>query len=301
MLLRQLNYYQAVVRLNSFTAAAAECRVSQSAISQQIQALEQSLGIPLLQRSGRRFTPTPAGEFFYRKSLILTADLERMVEETLLLAHNGHAGLRIGYLNSWHSSALQLAVAEFSKLHPDTPIHTIQGTHAELFHKLQANAMDVILTDQCQPCSDLYVSVLLTVSGCCAEISSRSPIAQLDSVTTEELKNTPCILVAAPEQQEAEQAYYRNITGFSGNFLFAEYLEEARLMVAGNQGFLPVQENTPLAQSQSTIRRLPLFQKGNQVRRSLCAVWQTDCPVSYVKEFVKILKEAFSSPAPSQK
>lgn len=66
-MLRQIQYFQAVVRHNSFSEAAEECHISQSAISQQIKALEQELGVQLLERHNRSFTLTPAGAYFYRR------------------------------------------------------------------------------------------------------------------------------------------------------------------------------------------------------------------------------------------
>ena len=49
-MLKQIRYFQSVVRLRSFTAAAEEHFISQSAISQQIKALEEELGVTLLER-----------------------------------------------------------------------------------------------------------------------------------------------------------------------------------------------------------------------------------------------------------
>ena len=98
---RQLRYFQSVVRLNSFSAAAEENYISQSAISQQIQALERELGFRLIQRKNRSFTLTPAGEYFYQKSLILTADYERMCSEAARLAMGDQAALKIGYLRCY--------------------------------------------------------------------------------------------------------------------------------------------------------------------------------------------------------
>ena len=66
-MLRQIRYFQSVVRNNSFSEAAEECHISQSAISQQIMALERELGFPLLERKNRKFVLTPAGEHFYKK------------------------------------------------------------------------------------------------------------------------------------------------------------------------------------------------------------------------------------------
>ena len=53
-MLKQIKYFQAVVRCNSFSEAAEECYISQSAISQQVQALERELGVTLLKRENRR-------------------------------------------------------------------------------------------------------------------------------------------------------------------------------------------------------------------------------------------------------
>ena len=69
-MLKQLKYFQSVVRLGSFSTAAGENFISQSAISQQVQSLERELGFALLVRKNRSFSLTPAGEYFYRKSLL---------------------------------------------------------------------------------------------------------------------------------------------------------------------------------------------------------------------------------------
>ena len=65
LLLRQMRYFTTVVDCNSFTEAAERCYISQSAVSQQIQALEQELGTKLIRRANRKFTLTAAGEYFY--------------------------------------------------------------------------------------------------------------------------------------------------------------------------------------------------------------------------------------------
>ena len=66
-MLKQLKYFQSVVRLNSFSEAAEEKFISQSAISQQVQALERELGFRLLERKNRSFTLTPAGAYLSEK------------------------------------------------------------------------------------------------------------------------------------------------------------------------------------------------------------------------------------------
>lgn len=68
---------------NSFTEAAEQCYISQSAISQQIQSLENELGIKLIQRKNRRFFMTPAGEYFYIHGKVILEEIENLRRETV--------------------------------------------------------------------------------------------------------------------------------------------------------------------------------------------------------------------------
>lgn len=63
----------------------------------------------------------------------------------------------------------------------------------------------------------------------------------MEAVAPAELKNFPCILIAPPPEREAEQEFSRIVLGFPSEFLYAENLEEARLLVAGGRGFLPLE------------------------------------------------------------
>ena len=165
-MLKQLKYFQAVVRCNSFTEAAEECHISQSAISQQIQALENELGVRLLHRENRKFTITPAGEHFYKKSLILTADFERLCRETARIANKEDARLRVGYLKCYGGQELQLAVAAFSEKCPDVAIEMVGGNHEDLYDLLRFGGADLVLNDQRRAFSDQYVNFHLTAGVC---------------------------------------------------------------------------------------------------------------------------------------
>lgn len=63
MNIRNLEYFIKVVDTNSFTKAAEELFISQSAISQQIKALEDELGFPLMIRNRKGFELTQAGKY----------------------------------------------------------------------------------------------------------------------------------------------------------------------------------------------------------------------------------------------
>lgn len=291
-MLDQIRYFQAVVRFGSFTEAAEECHISQSAVSQQIKALERELGFDLLIRKNRKFELTSAGEYFYKKSLILVSDYDRIVRNSARIARNDHVELRIGYLKCCSGAAIQTAVARFSEQYPDVTVHIVGGSHEDLYDALRTEKVDLVMSDQRRAFSDEYVNLSLTRVNCLIEIASRNPIAALKTVSPEELKNTPCILVASNNQRETEQEYYRDIFGFNGEFLFADSIEEARLMVVQNNGFMPV-DNEPEFVGNVTAR-IPLYRKNRLMTRHYCCFWKTDNSGYYVETFAEILKAVFS-------
>lgn len=292
---RQIKYFQAVVRCGSFTEAAAECYISQSAISQQIQALERELGVKLLERKNRKFTVTPAGEYFYKKSLRLTAEFEKICRETANIAHKADPELSIGYLKCYGSQEFQKAVAEFSEKYPDISIHITNGNHEELYDQLRLEKVDLILSDQRRAFSDEYENCLLTTCECRIETSGHSAIANMESVNINDLKDIPCILVASPNQRENEQNFYRDVVGIEGDFLFADNLEEARLLVVGGKGFMPIEGNEGTAQLGISLRNIPLIRNGKRIKRSYCAFWKADNANIHVLNFAEILKSKFNA------
>ena len=292
-MLKQIKYFQAVVRCNSFSEAAEECYISQSAISQQIQALERELGVELLKRENRRFSLTPAGEHFYRQSLLLTADFERLCKETAQIAHGDDFSLRIGYLKGYGGSEFQKAVAEFTAKHPDVPVDIKTGNHEDLYELLRTDKVDLVLNDQRRAFSNEYVNTVLTTIECNIEISARNPIANMGYVNTDDLRRTPCILIASKEQQENEQSYYREIYGITSSVIFAEHLEEARLMVVGGKGYLPIEGGSLPTQYTETIARLLLCRNKTPIHRNYCAFWKADNSGFYIEEFAEILKAQF--------
>ena len=292
-MIKQIKYFQAVVRCKSFTEAAEECFISQSAISQQIQALEQELGVKLLNRGNRKFSLTPAGEYFYRKSLVLIADFERIRNETVRIANKDRAVLRIGYLRCYSGQEFRMAVADYSQRYPDVSIQIINGNHEDLYTALRNGEVDLILSDQRRAFSDEYANFILASSKCYIEIAAWNPIASLECVETEELKNIPCILVASPGQQDTEQTYYREVLGIQSDFQFAENIEEARLLVVGGKGFMPIEGGAQELGSAASLSRVLLTRRGNPIKRTYCAFWKEDNSGYYIEAFADILKSKF--------
>ena len=291
MLLRQMKYLATVVECSSFTEAAEQMYISQSAISQQIQSLEKDLGVKLIRRENRTFSLTPAGEYFYRHTKGILENVENLRRETIRLGQDDELRLRIGYLRCYSGQELHQAVAEFSELYPEVSIDIVNGTHEELYDLLRYGGVDLVLNDQRRAFSDDYMNFQLLQCDCYVEVSGRNKLGSLERVTLEDLKNTSCILISSREQQNTEQEYYQNTLGFGGAYLFAENLEEGRLMVIGNRGFLPVESLGTLPPPNMGMKRLPLYKGENPVKRNYCAFWRKENSNYYIEEFADILRK----------
>lgn len=292
-MIKQMKYFQAIVKYKSFTEAAEECYISQSAISQQMRALEQELGVKLINREKHKLSLTPAGEHFYKRSLILVEDFESLCRETARIAREENPELHIGYLKCYGGQEFQLAVAAFSQKYPKISVQIINGNHEELYEKLRLGKVDLILSDQRRAFSDEYVNSILTASECYIEVAAHNPLSLLESIEIEDLKNIPCILVASPRQRENERQYYQEIVGVKGEILFAENLEEARFMVLGGKGFLPIEGIPNDLQMGTSIRRIRLLRKGRPIKRNYCAFWKADNSGGCIEDFAEILKSQF--------
>lgn len=293
MLFRQIEYFQAVIETGSFYQAAEKCKVSQSAISQQIIKLEEELGVKLLDRHNRSFSLTPAGEHFYRKSLIIVSDIEQMKRETKRIADKDNAILRVGYYKGYHGNELSEAVTEFSLKYPTIEVRVMTGSHEELYRALENDKIDIVINDQRRAFSDIYHNEILSESYMFIEISNRNPLSRLSSIELSELKNTPCILVINPAGQQEEQNYYEDIIGIKGDFLFADSIQEARLKIITGQGYMPVDVIGEQAWSDTTITRIPLRRNGMPVRKMYCAFWRKDNSGYFIEDFAEILKTMF--------
>lgn len=293
MLFRQIDYLQAVVECGNFYTAAEKCHVSQSAISQQIKKLEDDLGVKLLDRHNRTFTLTPAGEHFYRKSLVIRSDVEQLIRETKRYDSNDSYTLRLGCYKGYHGNEFSNAIALFSGKYPKVNVQVTIGSHEDLYHAMENGTIDLALNDQRRAFSGAYNNLILSESRTYIEISARDPLSRLERADVDELKNMPCIIVINAAGRREEQAYYDEIVGLHGDFLFADSLQEARLMIITGQGYMPVDVIGEQEWFDSAVKRIPLTRNGEPVSKTYCAFWRKENSGYYIEDFADILKEEF--------
>ena len=290
-MLKQIRYFQSVVKLGSFTEAAEEHYISQSAISQQIKALEDELGVKLLERKKRSFTLTEAGEYFYRKSLVLVADYDSIVREMQNISGSRGELLKVGLLKGYSGKEFNRAVSEFTAKFPDVTVEVTHGNHDALYALLRNGEIDIVLNDQRRAFSDEYINIVLDIREYYGEISANSPLAQLDEVEITDLKNTPLILLASTDQQETERSFYLNDLGFKSEIYFTEYIDDALMQVIQGKGIMPIEGSGDAIQN--TTKSVRLIRNGKPIIRRYCAFMKANDLKKHTYEFTEILKSLF--------
>lgn len=114
--------FEAAARHESYTRAAEELALTQSAVSRQVQSLEQQLGVVLFRREGRTVKLTEVGRLYQRE---ISEALGRIRSATLhAIAHQAGGGsLRLATLPTFGSKWLLPRLHEFYRRHPEVLVH----------------------------------------------------------------------------------------------------------------------------------------------------------------------------------
>lgn len=295
--MNQILYFISVVKNKNFTKAAAECHISQPAISQQIKELEQSLGVKLLNRQGRSFTVTPAGQYFYQHGQDLVANYHHLVMQTRKIAHHEQEKytLNLGYLRDFATQEFLQAVTIFSKKYPAVKVQIHSGNHEDLFKMVENNKIDLNFSDLRRAPSNKYVNDHLVDSPFEVLINKEKLPRQKSTVNCHDLTDIPCILVVGNSEKETEIDYARDILGIESEFLTIGTYEEALLQVAAGNGYLITNKRTGRKIKQPQIKKLVLFNGKEPMVQHYYAFWKADNSGFYIETFAQILKEQFKS------
>ena len=118
MINASLRYFAAVARHGSLREAAEELHIAQSALSRQVQKLEQEFGLPLLERHARGVRLTSAGEIFLRHVQANLRQLERVRSELDALKGLRRGLVTVRAIEALVPHLLPEAVTRFSARHP---------------------------------------------------------------------------------------------------------------------------------------------------------------------------------------
>ena len=143
--LYELHLLQLVAKCRSFTRAAAQAGLTQSAMTRQVQGVESRLGIPLFERTTRMVSVTDAGRFLLHEGSRLVGDLDAMLVWLRELFVEAPKEIRVGVSQTIGFSHLPGLFAAQHKRRPDVRLSIVHQPSSALLARLDANELDLAI------------------------------------------------------------------------------------------------------------------------------------------------------------
>lgn len=141
--IRELKTFLAVVRCGTFAGAGARIGLTQSAVSAQMQKLEETLGTPLFDRTGRSATINAAG----REAIALSEQIVGLFEEMGARVNSPmlRGVLRVGAIQTAQVGLLPDTLARLQAEHPHVSVRVVPGSSLYLLGQVDSGEIDVAL------------------------------------------------------------------------------------------------------------------------------------------------------------
>jgi DNA-binding transcriptional LysR family regulator len=141
--LRRLRAFHAVAEQRSFSAAGLELGYAQSVVSHHVSALEQELGLTLVDRGTRPVGLTDAGRRLLPHAIRVLGEVAAAEEELRAIAGLESGTLRVGAFLTACTSFMPAALARFGATHPDVHVQLLQMEPEETRRRLRAGEIDL--------------------------------------------------------------------------------------------------------------------------------------------------------------
>ena len=249
MNLNQLRYFVSVAETGSFTKAAMNHYVSQTAITQQIHSLEELVGAKLLDRNNRPATLTPAGKVFLKEAREM---LSRM-DAALLRAREASTGLegelRIGYTKGYEHSDLPKYLRRFHHEYPGILLSCYRCDTDMLASGLINGEYDVIFTWDSTNLRQEEALELRVVEHVPLRVAlyASHPLVRRKELTRRDLSQENILFMSPSGTGDSfGDAYYIRLyqqAGYQPNILLrSNDMESILMMVAAEEGISIVPE-----------------------------------------------------------
>ena len=191
----QLKYFVTAAETLSFTEAGKRHFISQTAITQHIQSLEEQLGVKLFVREKKRVQLTPAGEIFYMEAKAILERTRLAVDRARNAADGISGSLRIGYVKGQGFSLISPLVRKFYLQNPSVIFSLFRQAHLDLLMNLEQNRLDFVFNIAYGD-TDLSGFSFKKISSdrLYAVLPPGHPYAQLSSIRRYDLRSEPFLL-----------------------------------------------------------------------------------------------------------
>lgn len=159
MNLRHLEHWLALADTGSFSRAAEKLHITQSALSRSIQALEEELGGPLVDRIGKRNELTPLGQSVLERARRIVHEAEELKLGAVALQHGGMGSLRLGLGSGPGAMLMTPWLVYMARHHPGVKVSITRGPTELQLQQLRDRMLDALVVDvrRVVPAADLRI------------------------------------------------------------------------------------------------------------------------------------------------
>jgi LysR family cyn operon transcriptional activator len=288
--LKQIRYFVAVAELGNVTRAAERLFIAQPALSRQIQALEEELGVALFERKNRRLSLTYAGDVYLNQ---MRSILQQLGQANTLIEEVGKGAvgiLRVAATPIPMFSVVLPAVARFRENWPRFHIKLTELPTGSAIPLIEQGQADLAVGSPLTNVSDLSWTVLYD-ARLFALVSIRHPLASRPFVTVQELSHENLLLHKTSETTRLTRNLLLHIPDIRASAVLESDLSENLLRAAELQLGIAVVTDS-LEYSSYALRAIPIHDGDNQVSFQVVAAWdaQRNLP-GPTHDLIALLKE----------
>lgn len=293
----RMRYFIDVATHKSFTKAAQQNYVSQTAVSQQIAAIEKELEVQLFHREKGKVELTRAGELFFHDCVRLVGMYEKAVAKAKRAHHESGETLTLGILTGSKIDYIYDIAKRVSERCPGTTIKPVQSSFAGMRRELESGALDMGLTIH---------PALVGMEHCCKIqrlfrvkmgllVSLKNPLAQYDEIFAKDVENEDIIMIS-PQFGDViftHMLEMRKKEGYLPNIVeTVDSNEILVMMVEMNRGSAFLPEET--AQFNKKLCKM-LHIKDNEDYVDYALAWQKSDNSKTIKAVVDCIKDFFDT------
>lgn len=160
--LRQLRYFTAVAECGSFSEASARLRVAQSALSRHARALEDELGVTLLERLPRGVAVTASGALLLDRAQNILNEIERARADVMAQASLPSGDAVIGTTSTTSRILYGPLAQRFAREYPNVRLRFVEGVPYLLLEGLDTGDIDLAVMVDPEPRASLILKPLVT-------------------------------------------------------------------------------------------------------------------------------------------
>ncbi len=196
--LKQLSNLIHVVELQSFSKAAAFLRIAQPALSRQVKALEDELGVSLLERHGWGVTATAEGLILVEHARKLLRGLQEAREAVLALQAEPQGEVTLGVPTSMGAALVPELVQRFRRGFPKVQLRLVEAFSASVHEWLLAGRLDLAILYETRETAAIGAKPLLTEAR--AVVGPPQRFAADETMTLADVARLPLILPGRPHR-----------------------------------------------------------------------------------------------------